>query len=118
MLPFECLRGIFCDPEIFYELICNPRTALSYARMYGEEGKTLDTIKLELRQILCEMASLPSDFDEKANLYSELGVASIQAMQLLMELEERYHVSLPDDEFVEARSLESLSMLIHKLRGI
>jgi acyl carrier protein len=67
----------------------------------------LDTLKSELRQLLTEMASLPENFDEKANLYSDLGMASIQAMELLMVLEERYGVSVPDEEFVEATSLES-----------
>lgn len=76
----------------------------------------MDTLKAELRQILTELASLPEGFDEKADLYSDLGMASIQAMQLLMELEERYGVTVPDEEFIEATSLERLANMIQRLR--
>lgn len=44
-------------------------------------------------------------------------MASIQAMELLLELEERYGVSVPDEEFIEATSLERLAGMIHRLKG-
>lgn len=77
----------------------------------------MDTVKTELRQLLTQLASLPEGFDEKADLYSDLGVASIKAMELLLELEERYGVSVPDEEFIEATSLERLAAMIHRLKG-
>ncbi len=74
-------------------------------------------MKLELRQLLTELASLPEGFDERANLYDDLGMPSMKAMELLMALEDRYGLSIPDDEFVDATSLEKLSTLIERLRG-
>ena len=76
----------------------------------------MEVLKSELRQILIDLAHLPPDFDENANLYNDLGVASIQAMELLMALEERYAIRVPDEEFIEAGSLESLTALIHRLK--
>jgi acyl carrier protein len=78
---------------------------------------TLETLKGELRQVLTEVASLPEGFDEKADLYSVLGMASIKAMELLVVLEERYGVSVPDEEFIQATSLDRLTELMRKLRG-
>jgi acyl carrier protein len=56
----------------------------------------LEALKSDLRQLLMELAALPEGFDENADLYTELGVASMKAMELLMELEDRFQVSVPD----------------------
>jgi len=77
----------------------------------------LETLKVELRQLLIELASLPEGFDDQANLYSDLGMPSMKAMELLMALEERYGVSVPDDEFIEATSLDRLAGMLTGLKG-
>ena len=77
----------------------------------------METLKSELREVLTEIASLPKDFDEKADLYSDLGMASMKAIELLAVLEERYGVSVPDEEFIEATTLERLAVMMEKLRG-
>jgi len=76
----------------------------------------LETLKSDLRQLLTELASLPEGFDEKADLYGDLGMASMKAMELLMILEERYGVKVPDEEFIEATSLEGLVGMMRRLK--
>ena len=76
----------------------------------------METLKTELRRLLIELASLPEDFDEKADFYSDLGMPSMKAMELLMTLEERFGVSVPDEEFVEAKSLERLAGMMQGLK--
>lgn len=76
----------------------------------------MEALKSELRQLLTELAHLPEGFDEKADIYGDLGMASIQAMELLMVLEERYGISVPDEEFIEATSLERLAGMIQRLK--
>ncbi len=87
----------------------------------GDKSKsgegTLETLKGELRQLLTEVASLPQGFNEKADLYRDLGMASIKAMELLVVLEERYGVSVPDEEFIQATSLDRLAEMMSKLKG-
>jgi acyl carrier protein len=77
----------------------------------------LETLRVELRQLLTDLASLPEGFDEQANLYSDLGMQSMKAMELLMVLEERYGVRVPDDEFIEATSLDRLAGMLQGLKG-
>lgn len=77
----------------------------------------METLTSDLRQLLMELATLPEGFDERADLYNELGVASIKAMELLMELEDRFQVSVPDEEFIQATSLQKLAELIQRLKG-
>ena len=76
----------------------------------------MEGLKSELRQLLTELAHLPEGFDEKADIYGDLGMASLKAMELLMDLEERYGISVPDEEFIEATSLERLAAMIQRLK--
>ena len=47
--------------------------------------------------------------------FYEAGFSSINALQLLMDLEAAFDVTIPDDEFVAARTCDSLHGLISKL---
>jgi acyl carrier protein len=84
------------------------------SRVRGEQK--LETLKSELRQMLTDLASLPQGFDENADLYRDLGMTSMKAMELLMALEERYTVRVPDEEFIEATSLERLATMMQALK--
>lgn len=72
-------------------------------------------MKEQLRNLIVEIGGLASDFDSAANLYLDLGMPSMKAMQLLMDLEERFGVAVPDEEFVDAVSLDALTGLMEKL---
>jgi acyl carrier protein len=47
--------------------------------------------------------------------FYEAGVTSVQSLPLLLELEERFQVTIPDDQFVAARSARRLSEMIQNL---
>jgi acyl carrier protein len=47
--------------------------------------------------------------------FYDAGVTSVQSLPLLLELEERFQVSIPDDQFVAARSAQRLSEMIQNL---
>jgi acyl carrier protein len=76
----------------------------------------LETLKRELRQLLIELVSLPEGFDENAHFYNDLGMSSLKALELLMTLEERYVVRVPDEQFVEATSLQRLAEMMRGLK--
>lgn len=75
----------------------------------------MNNTESSIRQIFAEIAELPPDIPADANLYLDLGVASVQAMQLLVGLEERFDVQVPDEEFVEATSITQLVRMIDML---
>jgi acyl carrier protein len=79
--------------------------------------ESVDKMKDELRQVLTSVFSLPEGFDEKADLYRDLGMSSMQAMELLMALEEGYAVKVPDEQFIEATSLERLARMMRGLKN-
>lgn len=66
----------------------------------------------KVRDVVAEITGLARDVPADANLYLDLGVASVHALNLLTELEARFGVSIPDDEFVEATTISSLAALM------
>ena len=72
----------------------------------------------EIRTIVAEISGLPSDFACDADLYLDMGVASIHAMELLLQLEEQYLINIPDDRFVEARTVVDLANVVSSLQGL
>jgi acyl carrier protein len=47
--------------------------------------------------------------------FYDAGFSSINALQLLLELEAAFEVTIPDDEFVTARTCSSLETLVSRL---
>lgn len=46
----------------------------------------------------------------------DAGFSSINALQLLMELESAFEVSIPDDQFIGARSVRALHAVVERSR--
>jgi acyl carrier protein len=44
------------------------------------------------------------------------GLASVAALTVLLDLEEKFGVSIPDEQFVQCRTAESLAILVQGLR--
>jgi acyl carrier protein len=76
---------------------------------------TMDSTESRIRRIVSQIADLPPDVPADANLYLDLGVASVHAMQLLVGLEDGFAVQVPDEEFVEATSISELTAMIDRL---
>ena len=47
--------------------------------------------------------------------FYDAGVTSVQALPLLLELEDRFQVTIPDDQFVAARSARRLCEMIQDI---
>ena len=70
---------------------------------------SLDAVLNAIRDVTGVNLALP-DQD-----FYEAGVTSVQALPLLLELEDRFQVTIPDDKFVAARSARRLSEMIQDL---
>jgi acyl carrier protein len=70
---------------------------------------SLDAVLTTIREVTGVSQVLP-DQD-----FYDAGVTSVQALPLLLELEERFHVTIPDDQFVAARSARRLSEMIQDI---
>jgi len=71
----------------------------------------------ELSQLVATIAKVPPPYTGKEHLYNELGLESVQALSLLLSLEERFGVSLDDQSFVKCTTLASLAELVRQAQG-
>ncbi len=75
----------------------------------------MDSVESKIRAIVASISNLSTDMPADANLYLDLGVASVHALQLLTELEDQFGVAIPDDRFVDATSINDLTALMNGL---
>ncbi len=68
-----------------------------------------------IRTILNRVGGIPEDASDTADLYLDLGLASVHALQMLTELEEGFSIHIPDERFVEATSISRLSDIVSEL---
>lgn len=67
-----------------------------------------------LRGAISEVGKLPPDFDAHADLYNDLGLDSFRMVEIFMEVERRFGVTISEDDYLRLRSL---SQFIELLRG-
>lgn len=71
----------------------------------------------KVRAIVGRIANLEPGFSATADLFRDLGVKSVAALDLLLSLEEEFGISIADDQFGDARSVNALVALVEALRG-
>jgi acyl carrier protein len=75
------------------------------------------SIEERIRAIIVRIARIDPNFSKSADIFRELGVKSAAALDLLLSLEEEFNVSISDDAFGEARTVERMVELIEGLKG-
>lgn len=68
-----------------------------------------------IREILVVINDRLNAVDANADLYADFGLASVHAITLLMDLEERFGIHVQDEDFIEARSISQLTLMINAL---
>jgi acyl carrier protein len=70
----------------------------------------------KIRAIIGRIASLPAGFSGSEDLFRGLGLKSASALDLLLSLEEEFGVSLSDEAFGEARTVDALVTLVRSVK--
>lgn len=68
----------------------------------------------EIIKIVHQVGQAREDVPTDKDLYAELGVQSVNAIAMLLALEEKFDIELDDTRFVEARTVDQLVQLIHQ----
>jgi acyl carrier protein len=71
-----------------------------------------DKVRAIVRRI---SPNVSEGYGASADLYREVGVKSVAALDLLLSLEEEFAVSIDDEAYGEARSIAKLVALIGRL---
>jgi acyl carrier protein len=74
-----------------------------------------DAIVSELRQMLQPLAKKSNEISEDTELVADLGLDSVQVMDLLMQVEDQFDVSIPLNILPEVRTVKDLAVQIQTL---
>lgn len=67
-----------------------------------------------LKEILCRLLS-QENIAEDEDIY-QAGLTSIMVLPLLSEIEDTFELTVPDADFLDARTPLALAQLVHRLR--
>jgi acyl carrier protein len=74
---------------------------------------TQDELSTRVAKVVAKVAKLDGQaIAADKDLYRDIGVKSASALDLLLSLEEEFNVSIPDQQFGDARTVASLASLI------
>ena len=80
-----------------------------------------DTLRTEVKELLATGLRLelaPSDIPDESPIFGDgLGLDSIDALELVVLVEEKFHVSIPDEE-VGRQAFASVSALVQSDSGL
>lgn len=79
--------------------------------MQQNAKQDIHTIKEILNQLLSQ-----ETIGDDEDIY-EAGVTSIMVLPLLSEIEDKFGVTIPDNEFLDAKTPRALAQVIQRLRG-
>ena len=84
----------------------------------GKKEMNLETVKGELKEILIESLELDKTKDEidGNDLINELSINSIDALEILVRVETKYDIIIPDED-LSASLISSLDGFAHYIIG-
>ena len=71
----------------------------------------------EIQRQLVAMTDLEGVLDENADLVEELGLASVEVMELIEELEETFDIAFPLNDLADVRTIADLARHVQQLAG-
>ena len=71
----------------------------------------------EIQRQLVALAGVEGALDENADLVEELGLASVEVMELVEELEETFDIAFPLNDLADVRTIADLARHVQQLAG-
>jgi acyl carrier protein len=76
---------------------------------------TYDEIYTGLRELLVPLAGEGKTVDEDSDLIADLGLSSLKIMDLLMEIEDRFDVTVPLNLLPDIRTVRDFAQQLERL---
>ena len=75
----------------------------------------MEPILRETIALVCRVGEI-TELDPADDFYAA-GLESVRALEVLLELETTFNVTIPDDIFIQCRNANDLAAMITKLQG-
>jgi acyl carrier protein len=75
----------------------------------------MDETATKISEIVCRIGEL-SGLDPAEDIYAA-GLESVRALEVLLDLETEFEVTIPDDAFILCRTVNDLTGMVERLRA-
>ncbi len=71
------------------------------------EQYTADYIRTSVRQMVADIAEVPlADVTDTASFMDQLGMDSLRAMELMVAVDKKYRIKIPEDQFINIANVD------------
>lgn len=80
---------------------------------------TQDEIRLEIKKLVASITERePEEIPDGAQFTTELGIDSLMAMEIMVAMDKKFHINIPEEEFMRATDVDKAVLMIsHYLNG-
>ena len=76
---------------------------------------SIETIRTKIQEIIADQLKIkPAEVILGADLQNDLGVASLDAMEIILSIEEAFTVDIPDEAARQAKTAEDIAQFVYK----
>jgi len=66
----------------------------------------------DIIHILKDVGKIEGEILPESDIYTELGVESVNSISILLALEDKFSIAIDDNQFIQARTLTKLTQLV------
>lgn len=76
---------------------------------------TADHIRMEVKKLIAEVTERePSEISDTALFSDELGVDSLMAMEVMVAVDKKYKINIPEDEFATIKNVNDTVAVVQR----
>jgi len=79
----------------------------------------MSSLRSQLIEVIAEVGEIDdvARIIDDADLFADLGLDSMQALEIVLEMETRFDITIPEERLREIRSLKDAVKLAEELKG-
>ena len=79
------------------------------------ETITADHIRAEVKKLIAEVTERePAEITDTAHFADELGVDSLMAMEVMVAVDKKYKINIPEDEFATIKNINDTVAVVQR----
>lgn len=83
------------------------------------ETVTAEQIRTEVKRLIAEVTERePEEITDTASFAEDLGVDSLMAMEVMVAVDKKYKINIPEDEFAKIKNVDDTVAVVSKHMGL
>ena len=83
------------------------------------ETVTAEQIRTEVKRLIAEVTERePEEITDTALFADELGVDSLMAMEVMVAVDKKYKINIPEDEFAKIKNVDDTVEVVSRHMGL